>query len=388
MGLGGSNPPASAKKFFKEFILKFMKKLNLAIVFGGKSAEHEISLISAFNIINAADKKKYKIISVGIDKDGEFLYFDKENYILNSRDPKKVRLGKNGKPVSFAFGKKKELIGLKDSKLRVKIDAVFPVLHGTFGEDGTMQGLLKMADVPFVGSGVLDSAIGMDKDVMKRLFRDAGIPTADFFAFSQNELGKINFEKLRKKLKLPFFVKPANLGSSVGISKVKNKGDFKKAIQEAFRFDSKIIIEECIKGREIECSVLGNESPAASVPGEIVPTHEFYSYEAKYLDENGAVLKIPARLSGKVIEKIRNLAVKSFRALCCEGMGRVDFFLDGKGKIYVNEINTIPGFTRISMYPKLWEESGLGYSELIDKLVELAIARYKREKKLQTSYID
>jgi D-alanine-D-alanine ligase len=226
----------------------------------------------------------------------------------------------------------------------------------------------------------------MDKELAKRLLRDAGIPVARFVSFKAHERRQINFEKIRKELGLPLFVKPANLGSSVGISKVKNKAGFQKAVGEAFKYDSKILIEEFIKGREIEVAVLGNERPRASVPGEIVPTHEFYSYEAKYIDGKGALLNIPAKLPKAVIKKVQDLAVKTFKVLECEGLSRVDFFVAASGKAYVNEINTIPGFTKISMYPKLWEHSGIKYQQLIDRLIQLAIERYNREKKLKTSY--
>jgi D-alanine-D-alanine ligase len=224
----------------------------------------------------------------------------------------------------------------------------------------------------------------MDKDVMKRLLRDAGIPIVRFIVANRCSSKDIEFDEARTQLGLPLFVKPANLGSSVGISKVKDREEFERAVREAFHYDQKILIEECIKGREIECSVLGNENPIASVPGEILPRHEFYSYEAKYLDENGAALEIPAKLPPETSERIRHLAVKTFSVLCCEGMARVDFFLKNGGEIIVNEINTIPGFTRISMYPKLWEATGIAYSDLIDRLIQLAIERFEREKRLKT----
>lgn len=243
---------------------------------------------------------------------------------------------------------------------------------------------MKLAGVPFVGASVLGSAIGMDKDVMKRLLRDADIPIANFLAFKQED--KIDFKEISKKLGLPFFVKPANLGSSVGINKVKNKKDFAKAVKEAFQYDTKIIIEEYILGRELECSVLGNQNPMASAVGEVIPHHEFYSYEAKYIDENGAALEVPAKISSQISKNVQELAVKTFKVLACEGLGRVDFFLRKNGKLIVNEINTIPGFTKISMYPRLWEASGISYTELINHLIELAIERFKREQKIKTSY--
>jgi D-alanine-D-alanine ligase len=265
------------------------------------------------------------------------------------------------------------------------VDVVFPVLHGPFGEDGTVQGLLKLANVPFVGAGVLGSAVGMDKDVMKRLLRDAQIPIPRFLVFERSNASKIDFKAVKSALGLPFFVKPANLGSSVGISKVTAHKQFAGALTEAFRFDNKILIEEAIQGREIECSVLGNENPITSVPGEIVTRHKFYSYDAKYRDAKGAQLIVPAALSQDITKAVQGLALKTFKTLVCEGMARVDFFLRHDREIFVNEINTIPGFTQISMYPKLWEASGIPYRKLIDRLIQLALERFRREKKLRTS---
>jgi D-alanine-D-alanine ligase len=272
---------------------------------------------------------------------------------------------------------------------------VFPILHGPYGEDGTVQGLLKLADIPFVGSGVLGSAVGMDKDVMKRLLRDAGIPVGAFLALRSHEPVP-PYRELTEALGSPLFVKPANMGSSVGIGKVHTQEEYLPALRKAFLYDRKIVIEEYIKGRELECAVLGNEEPAASVPGEVIPRHEFYSYDAKYLDDQGAALVIPANLGEALTERVRRLAVKTFQVLGGEGLSRVDFFLreaggnggggeDGRQEILVNEINTIPGFTRISMYPKLWEASGLSYTELITRLIELAIDRFRKEQRLASS---
>ena len=318
------------------------KKLKIGVLFGGKSAEHEVSLRSAENIIKALNKEKYQITLIKINKNGEFDFNNIKNF-----------------------------------------NVIFPVLHGPFGEDGTIQGLLKLANIPFVGASVLGSAVGMDKDVMKRLLRDAGIPIGKFITL--NYAKKISFEKAKKELGLPMFIKPVNMGSSVGVSKVRNKREFDQAIKEAFLFDTKIIIEEFIEGREIECSVLGNDFPVASIPGEVVVNDEFYSYNTKYIDENGAKIEIPAKLSRKEIKNIQQLAVKIFKVLSCEGFGRVDCFLKKNGQVYINEINTIPGFTSISMYPKLWEASGLPLPKLLDKLIDLAIERFKREQKLKTT---
>jgi len=320
---------------------KLKKKLRIGVVFGGKSVEHEISVVSARNIIKALDKEKYKVISIYIKRTGN------------------LQLGR---------------------KIFNKIDIVFPVIHGAYGEDGTIQGLLKFSGLPFVGAGVLGSAIGMDKDISKRLLKQAGIAVADFITVYSGE--RISYKQVSKKLGPVIFVKPANSGSSVGISRAKNKKEFKKAINEAFKYDSKVIIEEAIKGKEIECAVLGNDAPIASIPGEIIPKSGFYSYEAKYIDKNGAEFKIPAEVSKEIIKKIQQTAVKAFRVLNCEGMGQVDFFLKKNGDLLVNEINTIPGFTSISMYPKLWEASEIPLIKLLDKLIELAMERFKKEQKL------
>jgi D-alanine-D-alanine ligase len=282
-----------------------------------------------------------------------------------------------------------------------ELDVVFPILHGTYGEDGTVQGLLKLADVPFVGSSVLGSAVGMDKDVMKRLLRDAGIPVGKFLVLRSGETasgtaagstgtaagstGTVDFDEAAAALGLPFFLKPANMGSSVGVFKIRSEEEYRTGVAEAFSYDTKIILEEYIRGRELECSVLGNEEPAASVPGEVVSTHDFYSYDAKYLDDHGATLEIPAKVPEEIKTRVQSLAVKTFQVLCGEGLARVDFFLRGD-TVLVNEINTMPGFTKISMYPKLWEASGLPYTELVDRLIELAIRRYERERRLKTSY--
>lgn len=317
------------------------KKLKIGVLFGGKSAEHDVSLLSARNVISALDKEKYKITPIKINRDGKFKLAKIKNF-----------------------------------------DIIFPVLHGPFGEDGSMQGLLKLAGVPFVGPSVLGSAVGMDKDVMKRLLRDAGVPIGKFITLKKED--KINFNKIKKELGLPLFIKPANMGSSVGVSKVRNENEFKKASREAFQFDTKIIIEEFIAGREIECAMLGNDIPMASIPGEIIANQDFYSYNAKYLDA-GSVAEIPAKIDKKTMRKIQELAIKTFQVLSCEGMSRVDFFLKKNGSVLVNEINTIPGFTNISMYPKLWEASGIPVSKLLDRLIELALERFKREEKLKVT---
>jgi D-alanine-D-alanine ligase len=362
-------------------------KMRVAIIFGGKSAEHEISIISAKNVIDAVNKEKYEPVPIGIDKDGTWYLNDESKFMLESSNPKLAKINKADIQVALVpKNNSNELVSVSDSSNRGKIDVAFPVLHGTYGEDGSVQGLLRMANIPYVGADVLGSAVGMDKDVLKRLLRDAEIPTPKFEVFDKKTIENISFDELVEKLGKTMFIKPANSGSSVGISKVNNESEFNKAVKEAFRYDKKIIIEEAIEGREIECSVLGNEEPIASLPGEIVINSGFYSYETKYLDEEAARLEVPAKLPEKIVKKVQERAVETFKALCCSGMARVDFFLRDNGEILVNEINTIPGFTRISMYPKLWEASGIPYSELIDRLIQLAIDRFKKEQKLRTSF--
>lgn len=364
-----------------------VRKINVALLFGGKSTEHEVSLQSAKNIINAIDKEKYELTLIGIDKKGQWYLCDQEDFLLNEDNPKEIMMKHKGIGVAFQMGKSSEqLICFADKIVTKNIDVVFPILHGTCGEDGTVQGLLKLANIPFVGPNLLGSGIGMDKDVTKRLLRDAGIPVAKSLTYRQWEQQAIDVETVVEQLGLPIFVKPANLGSSVGISKVKNKEEFLPAIKEAFSFDDKILIEECIEGQEIECAVLGNEVPRASKIGAIIPQQEFYSYTAKYIDEKGATIQIPADIPREIVTLVQDLAIKAFQVLCCEGMARVDFFLTKEHKVLINEINTIPGFTKISMYPKLWEISGITYKELIDQLIQLALDRNKKEEQIQNIY--
>ena len=398
-----------------------MAKINVGILCGGKSAEHEVSLQSAINIYDAIDREKYNPVFIGIDKSGRWNFGSDgpKQCIGNPEDPKNICL-RPGKAAVLApesggrlTGADTDLAGAQTDGAQdsgviqdfPKLDVIFPILHGPFGEDGTVQGLLRLAGIPFVGSGVLGSAVGMDKDVMKRLLRDAGIPIGKFLvirdtgpAAGSNAGGKSapgfavpnfaapNFGDVAAELGLPVFVKPANMGSSVGVSKVNSEEQYRAALEEAFRFDTKVIVEENIPGREIECSVLGNDNPTASVPGEIRLAKDFYSYEAKYIDPDGAALEIPAKLLPETTRRIQALAVKSFQVLECQGLSRVDFFLGNDGRVLVNEINTMPGFTKISMYPKLWEASGIGYAELIDRLIQLAIERFNKEKRLATSY--
>lgn len=351
------------------------KKIRVGILFGGKSVEHEISIISAQNIFEALDKNKYDPVLLGIDKQGfwhytdQFKPFTKGPLVILTQLPQK----QGG-----------SLISLKTAKVIASVDVVFPVLHGPFGEDGTVQGLFKLNHIPFVGPGVLSSAICMDKEVTKRLLEQAGIPVSKYMTVTDKT--KITFSEITQKLGLPFFIKPANLGSSVGIHKVKNEKEFLPALNDAFQYDTKILIEEFIEGREIECAVLGNDKPLASRVGEVIPHHEFYSYKAKYLDKKGAILKIPTQLENALTQNVQTLAIKTFQTLQCEGMARVDFFLKKEGQVIVNEVNTIPGFTQISMYPKLLILSGITYSQILDTLINLAFHRFHREKKLKTSF--
>lgn len=360
------------------------RKIRVGILFGGKSAEHEVSLQSAKNVVEVIDRERYEVVLIGLDKQGRWLLDDPSRYLLDSSDPKLIKLNEGADRVALVPESNGRISNLSGDGFDTSVDVVFPILHGPFGEDGTVQGLLKLANVPFVGAGVLGSAVGMDKDVMKRLLREAGIPIGKFLVFRSSQ-GDPDYGEVAGQLGTPLFVKPANLGSSVGISKVKSADEFGAALKRAFDFDNKILVEQYIQGREIECSVLGNEDPVASVPGEILPSHEFYSYEAKYIDEDGAALQIPAELSDKTTREIQRLAIKTFETLACEGLGRIDFFLKDDGAILVNEINTLPGFTSISMYPRLWESSGIPYRELIDRLIKLAIERFAREQKLKTA---
>ena len=359
-------------------------RLRVAILFGGRSAEHEISLISARNIIAAMDENKYEIVAIGIDKQGRWFY-DEDARLLRDPEQKQVMPAGNAHLAPLLPGAGQSTLVRRAGRGPGSVDVVFPVLHGPFGEDGTVQGLLKLANVPFVGASVLGSAIGMDKDVMKRLLRDANIPIGRFQTYDRRTARQIKFANIKKALGLPLFVKPANLGSSVGISKVNNRQELIAAVKKALRFDNKILIEEFIQGREIECSVLGNDDPIVSLPGEIVTGHDFYSYDAKYIDDQGAHLEIPAKLPKAIVKNVQEIAIETYKALCCEGMARVDFFLKANGKVLVNEINTIPGFTQISMYPKMWEASGIPYTKLIDRLIQLALRRFRQEQNLRTT---
>jgi D-alanine-D-alanine ligase len=399
-----------------------MKKLRVGILFGGRSGEHEVSLLSAASVFSAIDKNKYEVVPIGITKEGRWLTAaDAERLLqgkagespastqahLRAGDPDATpgaALLATGEAVvvppepqrpggSLTPFQTDAALTRRASDRAINVDIIFPVLHGTFGEDGTIQGLLELADIPYVGAGVLGSAAGMDKDVMKSLFLAAGLPIVKHVTVLRSawEAEPKKVQKLvESKLKYPVFVKPANLGSSVGISKAHDRKELGPAIAEAAKFDRKIVIEQGVggkkqKAREIECSVLGNDKPAASVPGEIVPGKEFYDYTAKYVDE-GSKLIIPAKLSKTETKKVQQLAISAFQAVDCSGLARVDFLMDPKNrKIYLNEINTMPGFTAISMYPKLWAASGLAYPELIERLIRLGQERHEEKKRNQYS---
>ncbi len=414
-----------------------MAKLRVGILFGGRSGEHEVSLLSAASVLNAIDKTKYEVVPIGITKDGRWLTAEHAERLLKGEqhageatNKDKEAVEKNvhatqaahlraGDPEAtpcaavLATGESvvvppeptRREAGLApfqsdpntDASRRraadraINVDVIFPVLHGTFGEDGTIQGLLELADIAYVGAGVLGSAAGMDKDIMKSLFRAAGLPIVKHVTVLRSQFER-EPNKVRKlvesKLKYPVFVKPANLGSSVGISKAHDGKELGPAIAEAAKFDRKIVIEEGVggkkhKAREIECAVLGNDDPKASIAGEIVPCKEFYDYDAKYLVEGSEAI-IPAKLTKTEMKTVRRLAIAAFQAVDCTGLARVDFLLDPKSrKIFVNEINTMPGFTAISMYPKMWTASGLAYPELIDRLIRLGIERHEDKKRNQ-----
>jgi D-alanine-D-alanine ligase len=355
-------------------------KLRVGIIFGGKSAEHEVSIQSAKSIFEALDREKYDPLLIGVDKRGAWHLGGNADFILNAADPRLIALNATAPEVVPVErpGESLALLSPKDGRALESVDVFFPIIHGTFGEDGSLQGLLRLLNIPYVGADVLGSAVGMDKGVMKRLLREAGLPIPRFFEVRASELAIADpVAAVAAVGGFPVFVKPCNLGSSVGIRKVKRPDDLIPALKEALRYDRKALVEEAVTGREIECAVLGNDTPEASICGEIVPSHE-----AKYIDEHGATLKIPADLDHQTSNRIRALAEKTFRALECAGMGRVDFFLKPEGEVLINEINTLPGFTKISMYPKLWAASGLPYPLLLDRLIGLAMERHRLENGL------
>jgi len=342
-----------------------MKKTRVALLYGGRSVEHGVSVNSARNIAEYINKDKFSIVPIGITQQGAWHLTD--SVTRNIRGGKKLLANLDPKHP-----------WLSDGKQRIKFDVVFPVLHGTDGEDGSIQGFLKSLSVPLVGTGVLGSALSMNKIVAKRLLRESGLPVAEFIPIHFNGTAHPTFEDVRKKLGLPFMVKAASLGSSVGVTKVNSKSEFNKAIKEAFRYDNELLFERYVQGREIECAILGNDPPKASMPGEIIVSkkYEFYTFDAKYVDSKAVSIEVPAKLNAGDIEKIRELSVRAFVALKCEDYARVDLFLSEEG-IFVNEINTIPGFTNSSMYPMMWKERGISFSELITRLIEIARKRHQ-----------
>ncbi len=363
--------------------------LRIGVLYGGRSGEHEVSLCSAASVLSSLDKKKYEVVAIGIDRDGRW-YVQREPEIIDDKDFGKIlKLRKEGNWLVNHFEKDNKLyLYDTESNREVYVDVVFPVVHGIFCEDGTIQGLLELAVVPYVGADVIGSAVGMDKDVSKRLLKEAGIPVVSWVTLSKEQWEREPSSvtnNIIDRIGFPLFVKPSNAGSSVGIKKVKGEDMLNESIVNAFLYDRKILIEKAIDCREIECSVIGNHSPEASILGEVVPRHEFYSYEAKYIDPNGAELKIPAQVDESLALRIRETAIEGYRILCCSGMARVDFFLENNSdKFYLNEINTIPGFTSISMYPKLWGKTGLQYSKLLDRLIQLSIERHKEKREIKT----
>lgn len=375
------------------------KKLKVALIFGGKSGEHEVSIVSALSVYKALDPAKYDVTLVGIDKSGRWLLPEQSKILAQASNPRLINLHAQHAAVSLLPFKPEtgaQLVpvggsGVPNPSGGLNFDVVLPILHGTHGEDGTIQGLFELAGLPYVGSGVLGSSLGMDKDAAKRILRDAGVPVVPFLTVKAGEFrrdSKRILDEAEKKFGYPYFVKPANTGSSVGVCKVKARAEAEAKFRESLQYDTKILVERAVDARELECAVLGNDEPKASIIGEIIPRHEFYSYEAKYIDAEGADLRIPAeKMPDGTEARLRELAVKSFLALECAGMARVDFFLDRKtGEVFLNEVNTIPGFTPISMYPKLWEASGLPYPKLLDRLVELALERHAERARLKTSY--
>ncbi len=361
----------------------------VGVLFGGRSGEHDVSLCSAASVVSALDPAKYRVVAIGIDRDGKWYVQESPEIVEHPDFGRILKMEKSGAWYVNHYDEGNRLV-LRDAidDARVAVDVVFPAVHGTYCEDGTLQGLLELAMVPYVGADTVGSSIGIDKDVAKRLLRDGGIPVVPWTTVTVDEW-RANpapiLQRIRRDLPCPLFIKPARTGSSVGVIKARDYDSLPGGIDEAFRYDTKILVEKGIDAREIECAVIGNAAPEASVLGEVVPRHEFYSYESKYIDPDGAELLIPAPLDDAVAEGIRDAAVKGYRLLCCSGMARVDFFLDRQdGGFYLNEVNTLPGFTGISMYPRLWEHSGLPYPALIDRLIDLAFERHRARAAVRT----
>lgn len=366
------------------------KRIRVGVIFGGRSAEHEVSLQSARNIVDALDRERFDVTLIGIDRQGQWHVNDEADYLVHADDPSRIALGAAGRDLALVPGRESgQLVAYNRGEGLDQLDVVFPVVHGTLGEDGALQGLLKTLDMPFVGSDVLGSAVGMDKDVTKRLLRDAGLSIAPFATFNRQSAQQADFAALSAELGTPLFVKPANQGSSVGVSRVASADELEHALSLALSFDHKVLVESAIVGREIECAVLGNDAPEASVCGEIVMADDgFYSYETKYISESGATIAVPAELDEAISDEIQRIAIAAFKTLECAGLARVDVFLTADRRIVINEINTLPGFTRISMYPKLWQASGLGYQALVTRLIELALERHEQARRLSHSIHD
>lgn len=365
------------------------KRIRVAIVFGGRSAEHEVSLQSARNVVNAIDKTKYEPVLFAIDRQGNWFLNEDTLPLLNEESPELIKLINSAKEVAIVpSGKQGEVVQIDAGLLDGAIDVIFPVLHGPYGEDGSIQGLAKLANVPCVGSGILGSSVAMDKDIAKRLLKSADLAVADYRVLRNPKLDSKMLDEMVLQLGLPVYVKPANLGSSVGVSRAETKEEIEKAVAYAFEYDTKVLVERMVTGREIECAVLGNDVPLASSVGEIVAEGQFYSYDAKYINEDGAKLIIPAVLEESVTQKVQEVAVQAFQALECSGMARVDVFVTSDNEVIVNEVNTIPGFTKISMYPKLWAHTGIEYQELIDCLLTLAISEHEKKAKLKMTRKD
>jgi D-alanine-D-alanine ligase len=361
------------------------EKIRVAILFGGQSAEHEISILSARNVLAALDRSRFEPVLIGIDKAGRWLAQDPQKLLASEADPRLVRV-QPGLPAQLSASP----TAPTQNPTVGRLDVVFPIMHGTLGEDGAIQGLLEVAGIPYVGAGVLGSAIGMDKDVMKRLLREAGIPVTAFLTVRDADFRADPDQVCRAiaALGFPLFTKPANAGSSVGVRRVRSAEDLPDAVRHALQFDTKILAEAAVNGREIELAVLGGEPPSVSAAGEIIVQHPdgFYSYDAKYLDEHGAKLEAPARMSADELARAQELALRAFRVLECEGMARVDLFLKPDGSLLVNEINTIPGFTAISMYPRLWAVSGVSPTELVTRLIDLALQRGRKRLAIRRSF--
>lgn len=368
------------------------RKIRVGLIFGGRSGEHEVSLMSARSVLKAIDKDKYDVTLIGITKEGKWIGGENPIKSLESGEianaPTATLLGEPQYRALMQVAEQPNSRAVTLSSV-AELDVIFPLLHGTFGEDGTVQGLLELANIPYVGAGVAGSAVGMDKGLFKGLMQASNIPVPKWLVVSRGEVERdlqAIISKAEALCPYPLFTKPANLGSSVGVVKAHNRAELEAALQESARWDRRVLIEQGINAREIEVSVLGNDDPVASLPGEIIPAHEFYDYEAKYIDE-GSRLLIPAPVAPEVTQRAQELAVAAFKAIDCAGMARVDFLLDrDSNALYLNELNTIPGFTQISMYPKLWEASGLPYSALIDRLIELALERQAEKDRTERTF--